>query len=629
MLFLAIIQASDAFRATVPLTFRHAGTITHSRAAIDRHDQAHQLCITHQLTRGRCRFLQQVFQTRLDVLEGPIISAVPATIRYAGRSTRLELAVRYATESATDAASRFCLKEGVNDCASLVEALQPCRLLANPVVGELTWTFASESFAFGSAGGTSIIRLHECEHPETVARIECMVAAVGTGNCSALLTGLLRLLPSTPQKCADQPKFPSKAVELFAHQRNIQEARMDHRIRSMEDLVSPKSHHQTMAWLLKPLDPEKFRSESFGLVPELLRRGPDHYRALFETADFVSLVEAFLQPTSPIHQLLYVIAVNGTFKVNTHLFNDIGEVYLSGYSTVINNIEALWHPASELSDALGRSYLLPGFNLYATPPASVAFPPHSDDQDVFILQVSGKKHWSVYEAPIPAPYRQHQFGKPADKVGVHNEVPPGLNPLIETTLRTGDLLYIPRGHIHNASCDLEHGSVHLTLTVNSPFFSWGPMLRFGLEAAQETAQMRTAPHMSHVMQDTRVAFQSLSQVLTARKATETLRNSEGFKDWIRYGVRGSTVELHSPPAQANTLLTVLQSSNCAKRIQGEKTWPRKREVLEVAWKFLIRHANRAVAVKELPLSDDLTKLLVTQQLQNWECIFKNATNVNV
>ena len=51
-------------------------------------------------------------------------------------------------------------------------------------------------------------------------------------------------------------------------------------------------------------------------------------------------------------------------------------------------------------DAFG---LPAGLNLYLTAAGTpVSAPPHSDKQDVFVVQTAGKKRWRVYAPPPPA-----------------------------------------------------------------------------------------------------------------------------------------------------------------------------------------------------------------------------------
>ena len=39
-------------------------------------------------------------------------------------------------------------------------------------------------------------------------------------------------------------------------------------------------------------------------------------------------------------------------------------------------------------------------NCYVTPENSQTAPAHADDRDVFVLQLEGEKHWTLYDAPV-------------------------------------------------------------------------------------------------------------------------------------------------------------------------------------------------------------------------------------
>eukprot|EP00960_Hanusia_phi_P073835 768097-Hanusia_phi.AAC.1 len=94
-----------------------------------------------------------------------------------------------------------------------------------------------------------------------------------------------------------------------------------------------------------------------------------------------------------------------------------------------------------------------GSSLYVTPPRSQGLAPHHDDVDVFVLQLQGKKRWRLYapQTRWPKTYsrdmRDSEIGKP----------------LLDVSLEAGDLLYLPRGMIHQA-CTGSSFSVHLTVS---------------------------------------------------------------------------------------------------------------------------------------------------------------------
>lgn len=88
-------------------------------------------------------------------------------------------------------------------------------------------------------------------------------------------------------------------------------------------------------------------------------------------------------------------------------------------------------------------------NVYLTNPGQkTSAPPHTDKQDVFVLQTSGYKHWRVYRPPpvsrMPRadPYSRGK-GKDILSLSELSE-----EPLIDTTLGPGQLLYVPAGYPH-------------------------------------------------------------------------------------------------------------------------------------------------------------------------------------
>jgi hypothetical protein len=97
-------------------------------------------------------------------------------------------------------------------------------------------------------------------------------------------------------------------------------------------------------------------------------------------------------------------------------------------------------------------------NLYLAPPSSAGFPPHFDTTDVFILQCVGVKSWTLFERyadrqslPVmdtpwePARYRPQGPGE-------------------SFVLDAGDVLYLPRGVMHAATCQRQP-SLHLTISL--------------------------------------------------------------------------------------------------------------------------------------------------------------------
>jgi lysine-specific demethylase/histidyl-hydroxylase NO66 len=100
-----------------------------------------------------------------------------------------------------------------------------------------------------------------------------------------------------------------------------------------------------------------------------------------------------------------------------------------------------------------------GANAYLTPPgASQGFSPHYDDIDAYILQLEGKKHWKVY-----APLNKQETLPRVSSSDYTEEDLKDVEPALDVVLEAGDLLYLPRGWIHQA-CTLQEHSLHLTVS---------------------------------------------------------------------------------------------------------------------------------------------------------------------
>ncbi|SEL79579.1 Cupin superfamily protein [Aquimarina amphilecti] len=91
-------------------------------------------------------------------------------------------------------------------------------------------------------------------------------------------------------------------------------------------------------------------------------------------------------------------------------------------------------------------------NIYLTPKKSQGFSTHYDTHDVFIFQFEGSKHWRIYDQPVPLADKTTPFNK--------EEFIPG-KVINEFTLEKGDVLYIPRGIVHDAYCTNQN-SGHIT-----------------------------------------------------------------------------------------------------------------------------------------------------------------------
>ncbi len=137
--------------------------------------------------------------------------------------------------------------------------------------------------------------------------------------------------------------------------------------------------------------------------------------------------------------------------------------FASGATIVLQGLHRLWPPLIDfvrgMVDDLGHPVQA---NAYVTPPRSRGFVAHYDVHDVFVLQTSGSKHWTVHQPvhtdPLPSqPWTDH-------RAAIARRVED--DPVIDTVLGPGDALYLPRGWVHSAQA-LGALSIHLTIGVSS------------------------------------------------------------------------------------------------------------------------------------------------------------------
>jgi uncharacterized RmlC-like cupin family protein len=138
-------------------------------------------------------------------------------------------------------------------------------------------------------------------------------------------------------------------------------------------------------------------------------------------------------------------------------------------------------------------------NMYVTTSgtAKTSAPPHTDMQDVVVLQTQGRKHWKVYSPPdnrVKPSANPFSRGKGADDLPVETLGTSGSKLLFEVTLNPGDVLFVPSRFPHTTdtlSCyqdepdkhfGVEDWSIHLTVGLDSHVWSMNylSMRRLGL-----------------------------------------------------------------------------------------------------------------------------------------------------
>lgn len=220
----------------------------------------------------------------------------------------------------------------------------------------------------------------------------------------------------------------------------------------------------TLAELVAPTDEATFFERCWGREPHL-SRGGDAARsaALFTLDDLDALLQRVGRPG------LHGMRVGGRAGDGAgfvagdrpvHL-DDLRAAFERGQTLFINGMAERDERFRALGAALFSSFRCPvSINLMFTPPASQSYPPHFETHDVFALQLAGEKRWKLSAptviAPLPHVHREHIVAREA--LG---------EPMLDVVLQPGDVLYFPRGFVHDVSTG-DRLSLHASIGIHAP-----------------------------------------------------------------------------------------------------------------------------------------------------------------
>ncbi len=138
------------------------------------------------------------------------------------------------------------------------------------------------------------------------------------------------------------------------------------------------------------------------------------------------------------------------------------DLFLDGHTVVLQGLHRLWPPLIDFAGALTSDLGHPvQVNAYITPSQAQGFSAHYDTHDVFVLQVAGEKRWQVHEPVLRDPMPDQVWSDRREQVRERAHEAP----VIDTVLRPGDALYLPRGYLHSAQA-LGGVTCHLTVGVH-------------------------------------------------------------------------------------------------------------------------------------------------------------------
>lgn len=250
------------------------------------------------------------------------------------------------------------------------------------------------------------------------------------------------------------------------------------------------SPRPTLTDLLSPFDCDAFFHDHWERAPlHVVRDDPRRYRALFTRGD-IDQVLAYSRPRfadaaafqdsrpAPATYIRGVMAGQPATLPFDPGLADLRDAYDRGKSLVVMSMQHRWPAIANFCRGLEAVFHCPVHaNLYLTPAGSQGFAAHYDPHEVFALQLEGVKHWRLYDFVEPFPLSET------------SRMPEGsLGKPCEVCLRPGDLLYIPRGHVHDAYTK-DRSSLHLTVGIN--IYRWADLLHHALaSAARRDVQLR-------------------------------------------------------------------------------------------------------------------------------------------
>jgi len=219
-----------------------------------------------------------------------------------------------------------------------------------------------------------------------------------------------------------------------------------------------------LGWLLDPFSKDTFFSDIWQKKPMVLATGRDaHLSGLFSGSAMERAIE-FSQPRPPTIRLASAASnekAQVPYAANGRLDMDrLRKLYLNGQTVILNTVEdfdpAVAELARSMETELGARVQV---NAYLTPPSAQGFRAHYDTHDVLVAQIQGEKLWKIYGSDSVCPLNEMSDGDPRLR---ESATPPE-----QILLVAGDLLYIPRGWIHEAETT-KAASLHLTLGIHAP-----------------------------------------------------------------------------------------------------------------------------------------------------------------
>ncbi|EFC42938.1 predicted protein [Naegleria gruberi] len=268
----------------------------------------------------------------------------------------------------------------------------------------------------------------------------------------------------------------------------------------IELMKNPKSNDSraqgksVLDWVYAPIDMDKLYQEFVEKRVLVIRRNevyPDYYKGLYSLDEIKkTLVDHELRYSYDLDLALYRNGRRFTLNPNKDDVADptlVWDLYENEKCSIRmlrpqEHSDVLLSLLCHFEEYFGQGA---GLNAYLTPAGSQGFAPHYDDIEAFLIQLEGEKHWKIYR-----PLENQQYLDRFSSKNFTQEEVAGFE-CFEILLKPGDMLYVPKGVIHQAVTSQDQHSLHITVST-SHLMSWTDYLEKALPLA---LQMATENHV--------------------------------------------------------------------------------------------------------------------------------------
>lgn len=221
------------------------------------------------------------------------------------------------------------------------------------------------------------------------------------------------------------------------------------------------SERWDLARLIRPQEPASFLESHYeSKVLHVPREDATFYHSLLSMEDIDRVLTTLHLSHPAVHMVNAAKPDLGTgdYCYPSGLIDAarLYQEYSDGGTIVLNNLEGSLPRLMGLCRSMEALFSTRfQCNIYVTPPDAQGLKTHYDTHDVFVLQIAGTKHWAIYDTPIEVPFRGQDFQPDQHEPGEKT---------MEFDLKPGDMVYVPRGVMHDAT-STDEASCHITLGV--------------------------------------------------------------------------------------------------------------------------------------------------------------------